>query len=72
MDLVELLRELRLLKGQPAYRFVLAWAAVVLHEVRDRKVIAAFVAWLAVDRGFDAHMFRVAQALIAAVGRHLA
>lgn len=43
MDLIGLLRELRLLKGQSAYRFCLAWLVVFSHVVVRPSIICLCV-----------------------------
>lgn len=70
MHLVELLRELRLLKGQQDYRYLLAWL-VVLVQLVTRPVATIFLAWLALGSGLDLRLARALLALIPHVGRSI-
>ena len=58
MHLVQLLKELRLLKGQAGYRYCLAWLAVLIH-VGAKPAGALFVAWLAISSGLDVRLAKV-------------
>lgn len=63
MHLAQLLKELRLLKGQAGYRYCLAWLTVLIH-VGAKPAGALFVAWLAINSGLDV---RLAKAILSAL-----
>ncbi len=63
MHLAELLKELRLMKGQAGYRYCLAWLTVLIH-IGARPAATVFLAWLAVGSGLD---LRLAKALLSAL-----
>ena len=52
MHLAELLKELRLMKGQAGYRYCLAWLTVLIH-IGARPAATVFLAWLALSSGLD-------------------
>ena len=56
MHLVDLLRELRLLKGQEGYRYCLAWLAVLFYI--GARLVTVFLFWLAVSNGLDLRVTR--------------
>ena len=52
MGLAELMKELRLLKGQGVCRYLLSWLLVFLHVCTKSKMFALlFVAWVWVREG---------------------
>ena len=57
MHLVDLLRELRLLKGQEGYRYCLAWLVVLFH-IGAKPLVTIFLFWLAVSNGLDLRVTR--------------
>ena len=63
MHLVDLLRELRLLKGQEGYRYCLAWLAVLFH-IGAKPLVTIFLFWLAVSNGIDLRVIRALQSIL--------
>lgn len=63
MHLVELLKELRLLRGQQGYRYCMAWLTVLIH-VGAKPTGTLLIAWLAIHSELDV---RLAKAILFAV-----
>ena len=70
MHLAELLKELRLMKGQAGYRYCLAWLTVLIH-IGARPTATVFLAWLAFGRGLDPRLASAMLSVIPYIGRSM-